>query len=48
MVRQREEKKVPGKSLKRKKVRKKWVLSLRGTEWEEQGRDEKAGNSLAV
>jgi len=32
LVRPEEEEKVPGKSLKRKKGRKKWVLSLRGTE----------------
>jgi len=44
MVRQKEEKKVPGKSLKRKKVRKKWVSSLQRTEGGEQGYNEKTGS----
>jgi uncharacterized protein YifE (UPF0438 family) len=48
LVRQEEEEKVPGKYLKRKKGRKKRVSSLRGTKGEEQGRNEKAGSSLAV
>jgi hypothetical protein len=45
LVRQKEEKKVPGKFSEKESARQNWALSLRGKEAEgNQGGDEKAGS----